>query len=71
MTERREEKEISEEKKVRFSKVYSNLPMEERTNPIVVIDDEPISWKAARREVHGETELGARILDKLIELDII
>lgn len=55
----------------RFQKVYSNLPLKERENPVVVLDDEPISWKMAWREIKNETETGKRIAKILIKLDII
>lgn len=55
----------------RFIKVYNNLPLQEREQTVVVIDDEPISWKMAQREISNRTELGDRILKKLKNLDII
>tara|TARA_Y100000310_G_C20672387_1_gene811023 strand:- start:1055 stop:1240 length:186 start_codon:yes stop_codon:yes gene_type:complete len=55
----------------RFFKVYSGLPIEERQNPIVVIDDEPINWKLAHEEVSNETKRGEKILNMLIDLEII
>lgn len=55
----------------RFLKTYSNLPVEERKNTIIVIDDEPISWKMAYREIKNDSELGKEIGKKLIELGII
>jgi len=55
----------------RFFKVYSGLPIGERQNTIIVIDDEPINWKLAREEVSNGTERGEKILNMLIELEII
>lgn len=55
----------------RFFKVYNNLPLKEREQTVVVIDDEPISWKMAYREIAEETDLGPEILEKLIKLGII
>ncbi|MCJ7450780.1 MAG: hypothetical protein MUP58_03510 [Candidatus Nanohaloarchaeota archaeon QJJ-9] len=55
----------------RFMEVYNNLPMEERDQPVVVIDGEPVSWKMARREIAGRTDLGKRIFKKLKKLKII
>lgn len=55
----------------RFMKVYNNLPLKEREQTIVVIDDEPISWKMAKREIMQETDLGKKIAKKLTELDIL
>ena len=31
----------------RFSKVYANLPINERRLTIAVVDDEPVSWSLA------------------------
>lgn len=55
----------------RFFKVYSGLPIEERDNPIVVIDDEPINWRLAHEEISNETKRGEKILNILIDLEII
>lgn len=55
----------------RFFAVYANLPIEERRKPIVVIDDEPISWNLAYEEIKNETERGKKILKILIELELI
>ena len=55
----------------RFFKVYSGLPLEERNNPIVVINSEPINWKLAHEEINNETRRGEKILNILIDLKII
>ena len=55
----------------RFFKIYSGLPLDERNNPIVVIDDEPINWKLAHEEISNETKRGEAILKMLIDLEII
>lgn len=55
----------------RFMKVFSNLPIEERNQVVVVIDDQPISWNMAYNEIRHKTELGKKISKKLIELNII
>lgn len=55
----------------RFFKVYSGLPIEERDNPIVVINDEPINWKLAHEEISNETKIGEKILNILMDLKII
>ena len=55
----------------RFMKVYSNLPINLRKETVVVIDKEPISWDVANNEISNDTELGKKILKKLIEMDII
>lgn len=55
----------------RFMKVYVNLPINLRKEVIVVIDKEPISWDVAHNEISHNTELGKKILKRLIELNII
>lgn len=55
----------------RFFKVYSGVPVEERKNPVVVIDDQPINWNLAHEEISNETARGKKILETLIDLEII
>lgn len=55
----------------RFLKTYSSLPIKERKNTIAVIDNEPINWKMAYREIKNKSKLGKKIGEKLIELEII
>ncbi|MCL5090489.1 MAG: hypothetical protein M1514_00590 [Patescibacteria group bacterium] len=57
--------------KDKFYKVYTNLPLNLRDEVVIVIDKEPISWKVAKLEVDGETELGKKILQKLEALKVI
>jgi len=57
--------------KVRFNLVYAGLPLGERDNVIIVIADEPINWKRANTEISQDTELGKKILEKLVGLNII
>ena len=66
------------EKKKRFLQVYQNLPLSERKNTILVLEDKkanpekkPVSWDVAYIEIDQETELGESILDKLIKLELI
>jgi len=59
------------DRKQRFYKIYSNLPLNLRDEVIAVINNEPISWKVARLEIDGKTKLGKEILKKLEELKII
>jgi len=54
-----------------FFKVYSNVPLEERKNVVAVLDDEPISWVTAYREIKNKTKKGEKILKILLELEII
>ena len=60
-----------EENEGRFVKVYSNIPINLRREILLVIDDNPITWNVAYVEIKNKTELGKRILRKLIELEFI
>ena len=66
---------MDKEKKMRFLNVYQNLPLNERKNTIVVLEKngkkEPVSWDIAFIEIDQETETGEKILNKLIELNLI
>ncbi len=55
----------------RFFNVFSGLPIEERKSTIVIVDNQPINWNLAYEEISNETERGKRILDILIDLEII
>ena len=55
----------------RFLKVYANVPVALRDQIIVIVDDRPLTWNAAYIELISETELGKRIQEKLIEMEII
>ena len=59
------------EKKSKFQRAYSNLPLEFRTEICVVIDDEPVTWTVAKLEIDNNSEKGSKILDKLFELKIL
>jgi len=54
-----------------FFKTYSNVPLEERNNVVVVIDEKPISWNLAYQEIKNKTKIGEKILKILKELEII
>jgi len=71
---------MKEEDKMRFMKVYQNLPLNERRNVIVVLEiekdkgkiqKEPLSWDIAFLEIEQETKIGETILNKLIRLNLI
>jgi len=42
-----------------------------RNEIVVVIDNEPLTWNAARIEVDSHTEKGKQILEILLKLKII
>ena len=54
-----------------FLKSYANLPFNSRREIIAVIDDEPIAWNVAKIEIENKTELGSKILEKLVNMGII
>ncbi|MBL7150803.1 hypothetical protein ISS86_02645 [Candidatus Microgenomates bacterium] len=58
-------------KQENFFKVYANLPLNLRSEIILVIDDEPITWRVAYLEIKGKTKLGKQILEKLEALKFI
>jgi hypothetical protein len=56
----------------RFLKVYANLPVGLRQEIVVVIDEVgPLTWNTAYVEISQNTELGKKIMDKLIEMEVI
>lgn len=57
--------------KSRFLRVFSNLPIDVRKEIILVIDEQPITWNVAFQEIKKETMLGKKILQKLLELELI
>jgi hypothetical protein len=58
---------------VRFLKIYDNLPLEERLRVILVLDNEPMTWKLARGYLLHSTDSNkkSQILNKLKDLRII
>ncbi len=70
---------MDKKKKARFLRVYQNLPLNERKNTIVILEGKingkpekkPVSWDVAYIEIEQETESGEKILEKLIELNLI
>lgn len=58
-------------KKENFYKVYSNLPLNIRDEIVLVVENEPITWKVAKLEIDNNTKLGNIILEKLEALKII
>lgn len=58
--------------KSRFLKVYANLPINLRNEIILVLEGKgPITWNVAYLEINYETNLGKKIFNKLVELDLI
>lgn len=76
MPQKNEKEDSDEFPSDKFMKVYNNLPIEERQQTVLVLeniegDEEPVSWKMAKREIMEETDLGKKIAKKLQELEII
>lgn len=57
--------------KTKFQKIYANLPLSQRQDVVVVIDNEPLSWNAANLEIDQDTIKGQQILDLLVKLSIL
>jgi len=57
--------------KTRFLQTYANLPLNQRSEIIVVIDDEPLTWNVAKIEIENDTKKGREILEKLVKLGIL
>lgn len=55
----------------KFLQIYANLPLNQRTEIVVVIDNEPLTWNSARIEIENKTQKGKEILEKLVALGII
>lgn len=57
--------------KTRFSQIYANLPLNQRSEIVVVVDNEPLTWNAAWIEINNDTEKSKEILEKLVNLKIL
>ena len=62
---------MDEPKRERFLKIYYNLPLKVREEPIFDLDGKPLSWNVVYIEVNNRTKIGGIILEKLAELEII
>lgn len=63
---------MPEDKKIRFIKTFSNLPLNVRNEIVYVfLDKGPITWNVAYLEISNDTSLGKEILNKLDSLEII
>lgn len=54
-----------------FYRHYANLPFAVRKEVVLTIDEEPVTWEVAYREIDADTELGGKILRKLFLLEFI
>ncbi len=62
---------MNEEKREKFLRVYYNLPLKVREEPIFDLNGKPLSWNAVYIEIKDRTEVGETILEKLTELNIV
>ena len=60
-----------DELRARFLKAYANLPEPEMEQVVINIDNKPISWNKANKEVSEKTPLGDKILEKMKLLGIL
>ena len=60
-----------DELRARFLKAYANLPEPEMEQVIIIIDEKPISWNKANKEVSEKTPLGDKIVEKMKLLGIL
>ena len=55
----------------RFLKIYANLPSKLRDGIIAVVDDKPYTWNSSYLEIVANTDLGKKIYQQLIDMEII
>lgn len=56
-----------------FFRFYANLPVNIRKEIVLNLKEAggPITWEIAYREIQSNTDLGQKILNKLVELKFI
>ncbi len=59
------------DKRTDFLKVYANLPLSARSEVVVVVKNEPLTWNSAHLEVEQNTPVGKEILEILTKLEIL
>lgn len=61
-----------ERKKAQFNKTYANIPLGLRDEIVVIIGNNiPLSWNAAKIEIDNDTDKVDEILDKLSKLGLL
>ena len=55
----------------RFLKIYNNLPLSERSEVVVIMNSESITWQIARNHISHNTDIGKKIIKALTKLKII
>lgn len=60
------------DKKAQFYKTYANIPLGLRNQIVVVVsNNEPLSWNAAKIEIDNDTDKAEEILEKLSKLGLL
>ncbi len=57
--------------RLKFLKIYANLPLSVRSDVVVVVKNEPLTWNSAHLEVEQNTPVGKEILEILTKLKIL
>ena len=52
-------------------KIYANLPLGMRDEIVVVVNNEPLTWNAAKLEIEQNTPKGKEVLKILTSLKIL
>lgn len=61
-----------ERKKAQFNKTYANIPLGLRDEIVVILENNiPLSWNAAKIEIDNDTNKVDEILDKLSKLGLL
>lgn len=60
-----------EDKRARFLKIYANVPEDLREDIVAVVDAKSYTWNIAYLEIKDNTELGKKILNTLINMNLI
>jgi hypothetical protein len=66
-----ERREVEEDKRAKFLKIYANVPENLRGDIIAVVDRKPYTWNTSFLEIKENTELGKKILKLLIKMGIL
>ncbi len=59
------------DKRIQFLKIYANLPLGMRDEIVVVVNNEPLTWNAAKLEIEQNTPKGKEVLKILTSLKIL
>lgn len=62
---------MEDKKREKFYQVYADLPLGIRDQIVVVVDDEPMTWRALKLEVDNNTQVGKKGIQKLFSLGIL